>query len=179
MSQLILAMVLVYSQLEYIIEYSHMSLSNQQTLNCLLTTTFQLLLRKIDVSCKYNNACKPLRFIVTDELPKTIIGKRDEINLKCIQFLDRATVDYVKSINPTTHPMIVAKKKWNNGLQIGKNGDAKKKFQSVFPELFQCIGCVKNTYKISCLISKGKSFSLRLMLYQDTGIFHSVRRARF
>ena len=42
------------------------------------------------MSCKYNNAWKPLKFIVTDEHTKTIIGKRDAINLKCIQFLDRA-----------------------------------------------------------------------------------------
>ena len=92
-----------------------------------------------------------LKFIVTDEHTKTIIGKRDAINLKCIQFLDRAcdpNIDFVKSINTTTHPMIVVKKKWNNVLPIGKNGDAKKEIQSPFPELFQGIGCVKTTYKM-------------------------------
>ena len=31
---------------------------------------------KIEVSCKYNNAWKPFKFIVTDEHTKTIIGKR-------------------------------------------------------------------------------------------------------
>ena len=74
---------------------------------------------------------------MTDEHTKTIIGKRDAFNLKCIQFLDRAcdpNVDYVKSINTTTHHMIVAIKKWNSVLPIGKNGDAKKEIQSVFPE---------------------------------------------
>ena len=58
---------------------------------------------KIEVSCKYNNAWKPLKFIVTDKQTKTIIGKRDAINLKYIQFLDR-------DCDPNTQPMIVAKK---------------------------------------------------------------------
>ena len=67
------------------------------------------------------------------------------------QFLDRAcdqNIDYGKSINTTTHPMIVSKKKWNNVLPIRKNGDARKEIQSLFPELFEGIGCVKTTYKI-------------------------------
>ena len=56
-------------------------------------------------------------------------------------------VDYIKSINTTTYPMIVSKKKWNNALPIGKNGDANN-MQSLFPELFQYIGCVKTTHII-------------------------------
>ena len=50
--------------------------------------------------------------------------------------------------NVSTHHMTVAKKNWNNVLPIGKNGDDKKKIQSVFSELFQCVGCMKTTYKI-------------------------------
>ena len=73
-------------------------------------------------------------------------------NLKCIQFLDRAcdpNIDYVKSINTTTHPMIVAKKEMEQLFcQLVRMGMRKKEIQSLFPELFQGIGCVKTTYKI-------------------------------
>ena len=65
--------------------------------------------------------------------------------------MDRAcdpNIDYVKSINTTTHPMIVSKMKCNNVLPIGKNGDAKKKIQSLFSELFHSISCVNTTYTI-------------------------------
>ena len=88
---------------------------------------------------------------MTDEHIKTIIRKGYAINLKCFHFLNRAcdpNVQYVTYINTATHHMIVANKKWNNVLPIGKNGDAKKEIHSLFPELFHGICCVKTTYKI-------------------------------
>ena len=43
---------------------------------------------KINVSCNSGNVCKPLSFVViTSEHTRTIIGKNDAINLKCIRFL--------------------------------------------------------------------------------------------
>ena len=134
----------------YRIVFPHVTIQPTHKLSAYNNTTINVV-EKIDVSCKYNNICKPLNFIVTDEHTKTIIEKRDAINLKCIQFLDRTcnpNIDYVKYINTTTHPMIVAKKKRNNVLPISKIRDAKKEIQSLFPVLFQDIGCVKTTYKI-------------------------------
>ena len=44
--------------------------------------------------------------------------------------------------------MIVAKNKSYNVLPIGMNGDDNKEIRSLFPELFQGIGCVRTTYKM-------------------------------
>ena len=110
-----------------------MSLYNQQPTNIKLSAynnTPINVLGEIDVSCKYNNICKPLRFIVTYEHTNKNNNWEKRCNQsKSIQFLDRAcdpNIDYVKSINTTTHPINVAKNKWNNVLPIGKNVDAKK-----------------------------------------------------